>query len=250
MKLAATVAPEAQEKCPICNMEDVTIERHILANCGGTYLPRKKLLQTLKIPTRNFTRKKQNNLILTIYNAKSNNEPITEYAEISAAVYNLAKTRRQLEKEKLNNLTGSIIDVRQNGKWYRTKILHHDQFKNNEIIVDSENFDDWPEFWAGSSFTLDLNELRPLEAVILRDSNALSFSRLEKNSGKLIYIGKTITKLLQHIKNGKYQTKNGKINLENLIAKGQLNSCPFNGTVARRYSTAMPGASPMPTGKE
>ena len=250
MKLAAAVAPETHGKCPLCKMEDVTLARHILANCGGTYLPRKKLLEDLKIPTRNFNAKQQNNLLLTIYNANPNNELITEYTEVAAAAYNLARCREKLKKETLDNLTGSIIDVRQHGKWYRTKILQHDQFKNNEIIVDSDNFDDWPEFWAGSSFTLDLNELRPLEAVILRDSNVLSFSKLEKNSGKIIYIDNNPTKLIRHIKQGIYQTKNGKINLQNLIAKGNLNSCHFNGTVAQRYSTAMPGASPMPTGKE
>ena len=207
-------------------------------------------MQNLKIPTRNFNAQQQNNFLLTIYNANPNNELITEYTEVAAAAYNLARCRGKLKKEMLDNLSGSIIDVRQHGKWYRTKILQHDQFKNNEIIVDSDNLDDWPEFWAGSSFTLDLNELRPLEAVILRDSNALSFSKLEKNSGKIIYIDNNPIKLLRHIKQGIYQTKNGEINLQNLIEKGHLNSCHFNGTVAQRYSTAMPGASPMPTGKE
>ena len=250
MKLAATVASESHGKCPLCKMEDVTQARHVLANCGGTYIPRKKLLHTLNIQTRNFNAQRQNNCLLKIYEANPNNEFITEYTEIATAAYNLAKCRNKIKSETLDNLTGNIIDVRQHGEWYRTKILQHDQFKNNEITVDSDNLDEWPEFWAGSSFTLDLDELRPLEAVILRDSNALSFSKLEKNSGKIIYIDDNPIKLLQYIKNGIYQTKNGEINLKQLIATGQLNSCNFNGTIARRYSSAMQGASPMPTGKE
>ena len=126
----------------------------------------------------------------------------------------------------------------------------HDQFKNNEVIVDSTDFDEWPEFWAGSSFTLDLDALRHLDAVKIRDHNALSFTKIENNTGKIIYINKQPIKLLRHIKNGVYETRNDKLKLKNLISSGQLNTCHFNGTVARRYNTALQGASPMPAGKE
>ena len=125
---------------------------------------------------------------------------------------------------------------------------------HNTLVSDSQSSSlynyDWPAFWAGSSFTLDLDGLIPLNAVILRDPNALSFSNIEHNSGKIFYMGKNPIKLIKHIENGVYQTTRGKLNLRDLISQGQLNSCVINGNVARRYNSAKKGASPMPKGME
>ena len=222
----------------------------VCTQCGGTYSSRKTLLDKLRISTRNFNGRQQDRFFTKIYEAGPNNKDILNYTEIAAVSYELAICRKQITAEYLENLTGRIMDVRQHGEWYRTKILHHTNFLNNEVTVDSTNLDDWPEFWAGSSFTLDLDGLIPLNAVKLRDPNALSFSNIEQNSGKIFYIGKNPIKLIKYIKNGVYQTKKGKLNLRDLISQGQLNSCVFNGNVARRYNSAKIGASPMPKGKE
>jgi hypothetical protein len=250
MKLAATTARIRPEKCPLCKMEDIILARHILTQCGGTYPSRKALLDKLHIPTKKFNKKQQNRFFGKIYEAGPGNNDILEYTEIAAASYDLALSRKQITKKYIEKLTGRIIDIRQHGEWYRTKIIHHDQFKNNEVIVDSTNLDDWPEFWAGSSFTLNLDELIQLEAVKLRDPNALSFSNIEQNSGKIFYLNKTPIKLIKHLQYGTYQSNRGKVNLRDLITNGQLNSCDFNGNVARRYNSANQGASPMPIGKD
>ena len=250
MKLAATTARIQPEKCPLCKMDDIILPRHILTQCGGTYPSRKTLLDKLQIPTRNFNERQQDKFFIKLYEAGPSNSDILEYTEIAAVSYELAISRKQITAEYLENLTGRILDVRQHGEWYRTKILHHTNFQNNEVTVDSTNLDDWPAFWAGSSFTLDLDGLIPLNAVILRDPNALSFSNIEHNSGKIFYMGKNPIKLIKHIGNGVYQTTRGKLNLRDLISQGQLNSCVINGNVARRYNSAKKGASPMPKGME
>ena len=72
-------------------------------------------------------------------------------------------------------------------------------YMSNDIVVDSKNIDTWPEFWAGSSFTLDLDELRQLQAVTLRDHNALVFDKIEQNQGKIIFIKNNPIKFLKHI---------------------------------------------------
>ena len=250
MKLKIATAEFKRQKCPLCKAEDIILEHHVVTSCGATFKSRKHLLEKIGKNTRKFGPKAQHDFLMQIYDAEPNNELINEYLEIAAVSLNSAQNQITLAQESPEDLQGHIMDIRQNGEWFRTKIIHHDRYKSNDILVDSNNIDTWPEIWAGSSFTLDLNQLKPLKAVILRDHNALFFDKIDQNSGKIIYIKTHPIKLLRHLRNGIYETKSGKINLSDLIKCGQLNDCPINGIVARRYNSALKGASPMPNGKE
>ena len=169
--------------------------------------------------------------------------------EIAAVSFELAKHRQLTMNPKPGNLNGKIIDIRQNGVWFRTRVVRHDQFKRNEITVDSADFDDWPEFWQNSKFTLDIDGLKALSALKFRGDNVLSFTKFNNNTNKIIYINNSPITLRQHIGKGVYLTDNGRIDLMQIVRRGRLNSCFFNGNVARRYNSA-DGASPMPTGKD
>ena len=248
MLLAATVSRRNPEPCPLCKLEDVTLPRHIITLCGATYGPRVKLMNCLKIPTKNFNETQQTRLFNKIYD-NPHNTNISEYLSIAAASHDLAFERKTLHTGNLGKLTGKILDVRQNGDWYRTKVIRHDEFKLNEVTVDSTNLDDWPEFWAGSSFTLDVEALVNLQALKVRSNNALSFTNHNHNKNKIIYIDNSPRILQKHLGDGIFETNNGKINVRQLIRSGKMNSCYFNGNVARRYNSA-PGASPMPAGKD
>ena len=85
-------------------------------------------------------------------------------------------------------------------------------------------------------------------AIILRPSNVLSFSNLDKNVGKTLFANGHPILLAKHIEGSKYITSIGdEVNLKHLIQSGGLNNCILNGVVARRYeSTNKTGASPMP----
>ena len=248
---AAICSQNNPQQCPLCKMQDIILPRHIIATCGGTYKPRLQLLKKFGIPHKPYRANNQEAFINAIYDKSQANptDAVEHFMEIAAASYDLAKHRQLTASPKPGNLNGKIVDVRQNGVWFRTRVVRHDQFKENEIIVDSTDFDDWPEFWQNSEFTLDIEDLRNLSALKLRGDNVLSFTKFNNNTNKIIYINNSAVILRQHIENGVYHTDNGKLNLMHIIRRGQLNSCFFNGNVARRYNSA-DGASPMPTGKD
>ena len=143
---------------------------------------------------------------------------------------NALKTRNSDE------LVGKIIDVRQDGFWYRTKITKYNN-SSGEVTVDSTGLDNWPFNYN----TLIIDELKTdeLKAIKIRDSNSLSFSRLNNNAGKTVYMNGIPHKLTKSLGRNKYQTNRGKINLKTMLKRGLLNDCPFNGTVAKRYASAV-----------
>ena len=174
------------------------LPRHIITSCGATYNSRVKLLKCLKIPSKNFSKTQQNRFFTKIYNNPRQTDT-SEYLHIAAACHDLALERNKENKGKLGKLTGRILDVRQNGDWYRTKVIRHDEFKLNEITVDSTNLDDWPEFWAGCSFTLDVDALVNLQALKVRSDNALSFTNHNHNTNKVVYINNSPIILRKHL---------------------------------------------------
>ena len=161
-----------------------------------------------------------------------------------------AENKIQVQQMEPHEFTGRIVDIRQDEKWHRTRVIHYCR-ENDSLKIDSENLDEWP-FENYQEF--DLNQCRDRNflidnqcAIILRSSNVLSFSNLENNAGKTIFVkGHPIT-LQKCIAGGKHTTVSGsRINLKQLIKSGKLNACILNGVVARRYESTLMGASPMP----
>ena len=80
---------------------------------------------------------------------------------------------------------GKIIDIRQDGLWYRTKIVKYNN-ASGEVTIDSTGLDEWPFDYK----YLLIDELRTdeLQAIKIRYNNSLSFSKLGNNAGKTIYV--------------------------------------------------------------
>ena len=129
-----------------------------------------------------------------------------------------------LRTKNSEDLVGKIIDIRQDGHWYRTKIVKYNN-ASGEVTIDSTGLDEWPFNYKH----LLIDELRTdeLQAIKIRDNNSLSFTKLGNNAGKTIYMKGVPYRLIKHTGRNRYQTNRGKINLKNMLTRGLLNDCPF-----------------------
>ena len=233
LKLAATTCSLIQHKCPLCGQADVNLSRHVLLRCGSTYKDRVSALKSLGL---NWKRNYNANIFMdTIYNADPTNETVSDYLETAANSFNSALNKLDLQSKSSEELIGKIIDLRQDGSWYRSRVVKFNKY-NGLVTINSKGLDNWPFDYD----TISIEELKSdeLQAIKIRDNNSLSFTKLGANTGKTIYIKGIPSKLVKHIGRYRYETTRGKINLKTLLARGCLNDCPFNGTVAKRYASA------------
>ena len=151
-----------------------------------------------------------------------------------------AKQQLTITNGEEDDLVGKIVDIRQNEEWYRCRITHRDN-EAGSLIIDSQGLDNWPfdyfEFPL-ATFRDTTIKINGKIAIILRDNNCLSFTKIDNNQGKVIFLDGTPLKLTKAMGNGIYKTNKGKINLQDLIRKGMLNSCFINGDVAKRHASA------------
>ena len=140
------------------------------------------------------------------------------------------------------DLIGETIDIRQNDEWYRTRITGYDP-DNHLFTFDSKGLDIWPDNLRDLYEILDADELRSSDCIRIcaPRKNVLSFSEPNSNNNrhKTFYLnGKRIT---TGKRDGQAFTTSsvGNIDLQHCIRAGMLNSCPFNGRVARRYASAI-----------
>ena len=129
LKLAATTANLVQRTCPLCSQCDVVLSRHVLLRCGATFKPRTSALNKLKIKwKRNYN---ADEFMERLYNADPNAEIENNYMDIAATSHDLALNRLDLRTKTSEELLGKIIDIRQQGSWYRTKIVKYNNSRRN-----------------------------------------------------------------------------------------------------------------------
>ena len=224
LKLAATTASLVEQKCPLCNLNDIILSRHILLTCGATYKPRIATLNKLRIKW------KRNNydpihFMNTLYNADPTNQNASDYLETAATSYESALNKIELRTKTGEELLGKVIDIRQNGVWCRTRIVKYNN-ATGEVTIDSKHLDAWP--FNYNIIKIDELKTDELKAIKIRDNNSLSFIKLGSNAGKTIYMKGLPYKLIKYTGSNKYDTSRGKINLKFSISIGSLNECPFN----------------------
>jgi hypothetical protein len=220
-------------KCPLCAANDICLARHIISKCGYLYKPRHKLTAKLKV-----TKNRHSEVILNKILSGEDNPDTLEFAITAAHTIQYAKRQLTVTNCEEEDLVGKIVDIRQNEKWYRCRITHRD---NGRLTIDSQGLDSWPFDYF--DFPLDTFrdttiKIHGKSAIILRDNNCLSFTELDRNQGKVIFLNGTPLKLIKSLGKGTYRTNKGKINLKDLINKGKLNSCFINGDVAKRHASA------------
>jgi hypothetical protein len=232
------LAETKKSTCPLCRLQNVPLAEHMLTFCSSTVKERRGLLKRLRINTKRYNLREARTFLHDIF---QNEKSYDNYLGTAAEMLEFAENKINVQKMEPHEFIGKIIDIRQDEKWYRTRVIHYCH-ENDSLIIDSENLDEWP-FKNYQEF--DLNQCRDGNflidnqcAIILRSSNALSFSNLENNAGKTIFVKGHPIQLQKCIAGGKYTTTSGsRINLEQLIKNGDLNACILNGVVARRYES-------------
>ena len=138
MKLAATTCTLIQHKCPLCGQNDVNLSRHVLLKCGSTYKTRVSTLEKLGLDwKRNYS---PEDFMETIYNADPTNKTVSDYLETAANSFNLANNKIDLQSKSSEELIGKIIDIRQDGKWYRSRIVKFNKY-NGLVTISSNGLD-------------------------------------------------------------------------------------------------------------
>jgi hypothetical protein len=222
------ITDKHRSKCPLCEANDVFLARHIISKCGYLFKPRHELLSKLKITGEE---------LLDKFLSKDN-PSVQDFALTTAHTINYAKQQLTVTNCEEEDLVGKIVDLRQNEKWYRCRITHSE---NGILTIDSQGLDKWPFDY----FEIPLETFRDItikingkSAIILRDNNCISFTEMDRNQGKVIFLNGTPLKLMKALGNGIYKTQKGKVNLKDLINSGKLNSCFINGDVAKRHAAA------------
>ena len=117
----------------------------------------------------------------TIYNADPTNETVSDYLETAANSFNSALNKLDLQSKSSEELIGKIIDLRQDGSWYRSRVVKFNKY-NGLVTINSKGLDNWPFDYD----TISIEELKSdeLQAIKIRDNNSLSFTKLGANTGK------------------------------------------------------------------
>ena len=234
------LAETKKSTCPMCKLRNVPLAEHMLTFCSSTVKQRSRLLKKLRIDTKKYNIKEAKIFLNDIFENESS-KSYDEYLATAAENLEFAENKTNVQKMDPHEFVGKIVDIRQNEKWYRTRVIHYCS-ENDSMLIDSQNLDKWP---FDNYHEFDLKEVRDPTysignqcAIILRSANVLSFSNLENNSGKTIFIRGHPVKLKKLIEGCTYRTsEGGKLNLKQTIQRGVLNDCILNGVVARRYES-------------
>ena len=76
----------------------------------------------------------------TLYNADPTNQIVSDYLETAATSYESALNKIELRTKTSEELLGKIIDIRQNGVWYRTRIVKYNN-ATGEVTIESKHLD-------------------------------------------------------------------------------------------------------------
>ena len=253
------LAETKKVKCSICGLANVPLAEHMLTFCSSTVRYRLKLLKRLRINPKKYNLREAETLLFDIFEHDTD-KLNDEYLGLVAELLDFSENKIKVQEMEPHEFVGRIIDIRQNEKWYRTRVIHYCR-DDDQLIICSENLDSWPFSYHDCDLDSCRDPARSIKikyhnlgltdkqcAIILRPSNVLSFSNLDKNVGKTLFANGHPIFLAKHIEGSKYITSLGdEVNLKHLIQRGGLNNCILNGVVARRYeSTNKTGASPMP----
>ena len=235
--------------CPICGLSNVPLAEHMLTFCSSTVAFRLKLLKRLRINPRNYNLREAKTLLINIL--EHDTDKLNDnYLRIVAELLEFSENKIKVQEMEPHEFIGKIIDFRQDEKWFRTRIIHYCR-ENDSLVIDSKNLDKWPfdyhEFDLetcrnpDTCIKIEYKNLGLTDkqcAIILRPSNILSFSNLDRNVGKVLFLNGHPVSLVKHIEGSTYVTSTGvKLNLCHLIRSGGLNNCILNGVVARRYES-------------
>ena len=229
------ITSKRRKDCPLCQSNDVILARHIIADCGYLFKQRSNLAAKMKLPKKRYCKV----ILNTVINESTGTNPqLQDFATTTAHVTQYANDQLKVANCQADDLVGKIVDIRQNEEWYRCRITHN---RDGNLTIDSDGLDEWPFDY----FELRLENFRDTTIkihgkmpIILRNHNCLSFTNLDANQGKTIFIKGKSHRLIKSLKNGAYVTDRGKIKLKNIIKRGMLNSCFINGDVAKRHASA------------
>ena len=123
----------------------------MLTFCSSTVRYRLKLLKRLRINSRKYNVREAEALLIDIFehDADKLND---EYLGLVAELLDFSENKIKVQEMEPHEFVGRIIDIRQNEKWYRTRVIHYCR-DDDQLIINSENLDSWP--FSYHDFDLD-----------------------------------------------------------------------------------------------
>ena len=216
--------PIANITCPLCRSVPQHNCAHFILNC----------------PIFNKKRCQLSKSLSQVHGLKLNNHTVYKPRNLAAKMMidkfllHILQVEKAITQEVSQDLTvdpaasiGAIVDAKIDNEWQRFSISDYN-FRTHHFTLDSGNFDLPPHQGPRIFQVQDLNTFGNGTFERIPSPFALKFHPIncDDNIGKLYFL------------KGKVIPVNNPDTLLNHIRRGLVNSCPYNGNVARRYHTA------------